>query len=159
MFVAAFSQLVMIQWKRFCAKLFSLREHDDTLRRTSKCGCQRSTIPEVIRVDEESPNQFRSRSSGSISIYELESLVGLEILEDARSVANGGNDSASTSSLDYSDTLVDVSSDDAMIEPVCTVCVRKSTAANEASFQLKCRERLDVSIETISTVEVTRITI
>ena len=133
----------MSRWKRFCAKLFHPREHCYDLRKITKRSRQHSPVPRMIRVNEEEPLHH---VCGSISMHctdnELESLVGLEILEDAWSITH---DIASTSSLDYSDTLVDTSSlaDDIVREEA--VCLGNSTSANRASIA--------------SSVESTRITI
>lgn len=82
---------------------------------------------------------------------ELESLVGLEILEEAWSVADDGNENGSKSSLNYSDL-----GDDTATEPLC---LGKSMAVTWASSQHKDRQCLDASLGTASTVESTRITI
>jgi hypothetical protein len=100
------------QWKRFWVNFVntgsfctSHREHEDGKPKTSKCSpfnCQHSPIPKVTCWSKNSIHQFQSRSYCSDS--ELESLVGLKLLEDASFADDDGNDIASTcSSLQYSD--------------------------------------------------------
>jgi hypothetical protein len=146
------------QWKRFWVNFVntgslctSRREHEDGKPKTSKCttcNCQRTLIPKKIRVRKDPIyNQFQSHNYCSDN--ELESLVGLTLLEDTCSADDDGNDIASTcSSLQYSDL-----GDDTLKDLACFG--NEAFAKAENKKNLSCQNALIAQTNTVASTRIT----